>query len=240
MSLIAKETADKIRELRRQGLSQEAVMDRLGVSHHAVMRYQDEGIQAHTWTDEETATLKELWLAGWPGGRIAEKLPGKSRSAIMGKVKRLELKRSVTVNISNASENGRRVGAEYGGNRRKKAAHQQAKARKVAAKAPPVLRVVPVPAPEPAADAPLVTMRPEFFKPKAARPFMDRAPGQCAWPIDANGELLACCDPVSARSSGRQWCEHHTRAGQVAAKPRSKARTGPIGAGWTEAMRRWA
>ena len=43
------------------------------------------------WTDDENATLREMWRDGRSGSQIAAVL-GKSRCAVLGKVNRLELK----------------------------------------------------------------------------------------------------------------------------------------------------
>jgi GcrA cell cycle regulator len=43
------------------------------------------------WTQETTALLVQLWADGWTGSRIAERIPGTTRSGIIGKVHRLQL-----------------------------------------------------------------------------------------------------------------------------------------------------
>lgn len=45
------------------------------------------------WTPDQTETLRSMWLAGATGTEIGDKL-GTSRSAIMGKIRRLGLIRS--------------------------------------------------------------------------------------------------------------------------------------------------
>lgn len=56
------------------------------------------------WSDEELATLKEMWLEGASATRIANALPGRSRNAVLGKVHRMKEmpKRTTTVARSRA------------------------------------------------------------------------------------------------------------------------------------------
>jgi len=46
---------------------------------------------ADTWTAERTKSLIHLWAEGYSARRIAEKLELRSRSAVIGKVRRLDL-----------------------------------------------------------------------------------------------------------------------------------------------------
>ncbi|MEM1378025.1 MAG: GcrA family cell cycle regulator [Pseudomonadota bacterium] len=46
-----------------------------------------------TWTDERVKTLRELWEGGATAAQIADAFGGVSRNAVMGKIKRLGLKR---------------------------------------------------------------------------------------------------------------------------------------------------
>jgi GcrA cell cycle regulator len=48
-------------------------------------------MNSETWTPENVALLRTLWADGWTGSRIAERIPGTTRSAIIGKVHRLQL-----------------------------------------------------------------------------------------------------------------------------------------------------
>ncbi len=52
--------------------------------------------------------------------------------------------------------------------------------------------------------------------PRASEPrhWMEREPGQCAWPIGEGTEVLSCCAPVCRRSSGRStaYCARHWKA----------------------------
>jgi hypothetical protein len=86
----------------------------------------------------------------------------------------------------------------------------------------------------------MVTMKPEAFKPQNPQPFMERGRAQCSWPITIAGELMACCDPVSPRSGGRQWCEHHTRKGQTSPNTQQKRKARGEIDRRTGAMRQWA
>lgn len=45
-----------------------------------------------TWSNEEVGQLTELWKAGYSAGQIA-KLMDKSRSAVLGKIFRLQITR---------------------------------------------------------------------------------------------------------------------------------------------------
>ncbi len=57
------------------------------------------------WTDERVAILTRMWKAGEPASAIAAYLRGVSRSAVLGKIKRLGLERE-------ASAPARPAGAE--------------------------------------------------------------------------------------------------------------------------------
>lgn len=46
---------------------------------------------SETWTPERTKSLIQLWAEGHSARRIAEKLELRSRSAVIGKVRRLDL-----------------------------------------------------------------------------------------------------------------------------------------------------
>lgn len=48
------------------------------------------------WTDERIETLKRRWAEGWSATEIASRLPGISRSAVLGKVHRLGLEKRRT------------------------------------------------------------------------------------------------------------------------------------------------
>jgi hypothetical protein len=43
------------------------------------------------WSDDEDAIVKRMWADGKTGGEISAQLPGRTRSAIIGRVHRLEL-----------------------------------------------------------------------------------------------------------------------------------------------------
>jgi GcrA cell cycle regulator len=239
MSQLPQDITDKIRDLRQAGLSQEVVMERLSVSRGAVLKYQPREVRAGEWTDADLETLTVLWKGGSTATEIARRLPGRSRSAVLGKISRLGLKRDVALNIINQKANGARQAKITNSRIRPEKAlkpkvERPTQPAKIVAVAPP-----PPPPLEPAVE-PLVTMKPEFFKPQQARPFMDRSMGQCAWPLTIGGELMACCDPVSPKSGGRQWCAHHTRQGQVSASTHSKRKARAGVDIRTGALRQWA
>lgn len=45
------------------------------------------------WTEDRTNTLKTMWEAGESASKIAEKLGGTTRNAVIGKAHRMGLKR---------------------------------------------------------------------------------------------------------------------------------------------------
>jgi hypothetical protein len=47
----------------------------------------------------------------------------------------------------------------------------------------------------------------------AARPWMEREAGQCAWPIGEGRGMQSCCAPVTTLASGRRaaYCARHWR-----------------------------
>lgn len=240
MSRIDAETIDRIRELRTEGLTKEQVMERIGVSHHAVSTYQPDNVpRAAGWLKSDIEALKRLWMSGMSADQVAAALPGnRSRSAILGKVHRLDLQRDPAYDRVNR--------AHATGNLITGASARPSKAQRRAAAAPaspdtgdierPTLAAVASVAP-PETEA--VDLPPGDFQPRAPQPFAERRPAQCAWPIESDGGLLACCDPVSPRSGGRQWCEHHTRRGQQKASTlqKKKAREHKYD---HMAMRRWS
>lgn len=48
-----------------------------------------------------------------------------------------------------------------------------------------------------------------------ARPWMDRAPGECNWLLGEGASALSCCNPVLARG----WCAGHHAVGTESSKP---------------------
>lgn len=242
---LAAEVAAKIYSLRAAGVSQEAVMERLGVSRHSVLKYQPKGARTGDWSDEELRILTLLWPAGHSADMVARELPGRSRCSVIGKVHRLGLTRDEALNEANRANNtaGRFKAGNVPKNKgtavppKPKAAPKPKPAAKVVetpkVQTPPTLAVVEPP-------TAVVTMKPAFFKPKDARPFMDRKRGQCAWPITIGGELMACCDPVSPKSGGREWCEVHTKQGQTSPSTQQKRKARGEIDRRTGAMRQWA
>lgn len=51
----------------------------------------------HEWPEEQTRVLKELWAQGLSAELIVAKIGGVTRSAVLGKVRRLKLKHRQTV-----------------------------------------------------------------------------------------------------------------------------------------------
>jgi GcrA cell cycle regulator len=167
-----------------------------------------------SWTDARIAQLERLWAEGLSATGIAEALGEVSRSAVLGKLYRLELL-------------GSRKPASAPRRYAPAADVQPALAASLPLRAPPGSRPEP---PEPprsswreAAFAPLAGTRP--------RPWLSRAVGECAFPVGGDGDaLVSCCARVKARSA---YCPAHHAVVFKPAAPAEQKR-------WAQAAERWA
>jgi GcrA cell cycle regulator len=179
------------------------------------------GAPSMTWTDARIAQLTRLWAEGLSAAGIAEALGEVSRSAVLGKLYRLELLGS-----------------------RKPASAPRRYA--PAADARPTLaeslrlRAASLPSqesPEPpksAPEPPRSSWREAAFAPLAGatpRPWLSRAVGECAFPVGGDGDaLVSCCARVKPRSA---YCPAHHA---VVFKPAAAAEQQR----WVQAAERWA
>ena len=118
------------------------------------------------WTNEEIATLRRLWEAGWSGGRIAHEI-GRSRAACMGKLWRLGVFEKT----------------------RRKASSRKTKERVTPAK--PVWRRI---VPEANDNQPPVKPPPKPKLPGTLVLLVDLEPHHCRWPVGDPKEMLFCGD----------------------------------------------
>lgn len=133
------------------------------------------------WSEERVDLLKTLWNKGESASAIAKALGGGvSRSAVCAKVHRLGLSGQPQIH---------RVGRP----KVKQGAPRPAPAVVLATKPPPSPKPVP-PKPVNWADPP-----------PTARPWLERAFGECAFPFDGPDGTLSCCAPTG----GARYCEDH-------------------------------
>jgi len=149
---------------------------------------------SHDWTEERIDLLKKLWADGLSCSQIAARIGGGlSRSAIIGKVRRLKLKGRSDVALKLVQK--RQAAAN-------RPVHQATPRAAVKAVAPPVrVKPAPVRLVVDNADGPGV-------------PFLDiAARGQCRWPLwgldDHAVEDLRYCGHATAE--GQTYCERHRR-----------------------------
>jgi len=163
-----------------------------------------------TWTDARIGELARLWAAGVSASGIAEALGGLSRSAVLGKLHRLQLLRS-----RKAASVPRRFDGAVGAF--EPGAPQPNPVRPRRRAGPPEPPRTPW---REAAFAPLPGSQP--------RPWLSRNFGECAFPVDGESDrTVSCCGPVQANSA---YCPAHHG---VVFRPRS------AGARAAE-QRRWA
>ena len=158
-----------------------------------------------SWTDERVEQLKEFWREGRSCSQIAKALGGLTRSAVIGKVHRLKLA-------------GRARPINPGA--------RKAAAPKLTVVRPP--KAPPTPKPERGKHIrPTGASRPLPFDksashgervaaiaavPVSPKPWLERAFGECAAPIDAGGETYSCCNPVPPVPHGAppaSYCLQH-------------------------------
>jgi GcrA cell cycle regulator len=175
-----------------------------------------------TWTDARIAQLARLWAEGQSASKIAEALGDVSRSAVLGKLLRLNLLGSRA-----AASAPRRYDGPVRNARWSEAARADAGIAGAARQAagPP-----PAPPRSPwreAAFAPLQGTEP--------RPWLSREAGECAFPVGGDGvEIVSCCAPARPRSA---YCEAHHR---VVFKAVSQSARAAEQRRWAEAVERWA
>jgi GcrA cell cycle regulator len=142
------------------------------------------------WSPDKIARLTELWAKGKSGSEIAALLGGGlSRSAVIGKVHRLNLPTRSGI----GRENNRQTAKLW----RKQTTAQRYGQGKSAHVAPALAKrphPLPLPPPEP--------------KSACAVKFEDLSDGMCRYPADTPEGLFFCgCNSIP----GKSWCEHHNR-----------------------------
>lgn len=151
------------------------------------------------WTDEREATLRRLWKDGLSAGKIAEKMPGFTRNAVIGKISRLGLTRSPIAQ----KESSRLAHKNRNAAKPPKPKAPNPKPIRVAEDAS---RIYAQPAPVPLPKEPPVKIEPRMV------PLVDLKGSECKWPI-GNGPFLFCGLP---RHGERPYCAEHARVARSA------------------------
>lgn len=139
------------------------------------------------WTEARVARLVELWSERLSAARIAAALgAGVSRSAVVGKLFRMGLRRSEEQRYEAQAEGARRTSA------RRRAVDRSGRP------GPPPLPTSPLPPPTPCAVVPRLL------------PLALLQRGACRWPYEVDGEARFCGHAVRG---GRSYCpDHHAIA----------------------------
>ena len=165
---------------------------------------------ATSWTTEITDYAVAHWKDGKSAAEISRGIAQTfqvrfTRNAVIGKVHRLGMSGTrERVRATNFSKEGR----------------FRLKARAAKPAQPPKAAKVK---PEP---------RPAFIEVLSpnARPWEERASGECAYPLGEQGEIHSCCNPIR---EGSRYCEgHHAISYRGAPEPRALGKL----AGWVSKM----
>lgn len=181
-----------------------AIAARLGTSVSAVISKANIlGLPRRSgeWTDGEIELLERLWDEGYTGGQIAKHFPGKSRSAIIGKVHRLGL----------ASRKGPIEYLTPEQKLERRQAKDRARQVRWLKQRGPVLR--------PAKQK----FEPPVWEGYLNLPLLDLDKDQCRYSPSADKPFLFCGQPVV---DGESWCAHCIAV--VFAQPVSKAARKPF------------
>ncbi|CAN7415023.1 hypothetical protein LJR225_002656 [Phenylobacterium sp. LjRoot225] len=178
-----------------------------------------------TWTDARVAQLASLWAEGVSAAGIAEALGDISRSAVLGKLYRLELLGSRKPASAPRRYDGPaaspRVGMGEG----------------VALRGAPAVRPEPA-GPAAPSEPPRSPWREAAFAPlpgTTPRPWLSRDFGECAFPVGGDGDaLVSCCAAARPRSG---YCPAHHAIVFKAVAPAVLAAEQRR---WTQAAERWA
>ena len=132
----------------------------------------------NSWSEEALTQLRELWESGRYSFEWIASTMGRSRNSVAGKIHRLGIERKHHT-------------AERPGAKTSKVAANAVRAARIRAKAPKPEK------PAPPVIVPYVPL---------GKPWLERQPGECAFPIGGRGDgLISCCSP----SPGSVYCEHH-------------------------------
>jgi len=168
------------------------------------------------WTDERLARLKKLWDDGYSAQQIAQDLGGCTRNAVVGVVHRRGWSRPEP-KASRIRDRLPRVGGAAALARAKAAVPVEHRPRAIQTRGPviAVSRLAPLP---PARPAPAVADA------SLAKPWTERAFGECAFPIAGEGaDTVSCCQPVTpivirevgGKPTGGRYCRAHERVMHV-------------------------
>src|SRR6187399_3292233 len=149
--------------------------------------------RVHNWSDARIALLSELWLAGWPSGECARQL-GVSRSACMGKLRRLGLLRN---------DRRPRVPMRRTAQLLKSTEQVSKPPQKVPNKRHLRQNTRSLPPPEPYQAPP-----PPPVPPIGSFNLLDLRHNSCRWPEGDGPIFVFCGRPQASQSS---YCEEHTR-----------------------------
>lgn len=157
------------------------------------------------WPPERAELAKQLWLSGISATVIAIKLNAVSRHSIIGLAWRNGWKRTDEVSRLNCVESAKRHGRPraaptYDGRPIVKTTR--------ATKPKGHLYINQGRVREGCADQPLPKLR-ELAPTVEPRHWMTRRIGECAFPIERDGETLSCCAPVGHDNPTWAYCKPH-------------------------------
>jgi hypothetical protein len=205
---------DEILKLEAEGLSARKIGALLsikksqvaGVIRRAGVKPKVERIPS-IWNDETLALMHELYIVqGLTARETGERL-GVTERAIIGRAYRAGWKRDPELCRNNLRKAERKDRAKS----EPRQPRQPRKPRKVRA-----------------APSPLDSI----LSPNA-RPWEEREPGQCGWPLGERGAYHSCCNPVEEK--GARYCQPHASVAFVGTpEPRALSKV----AGWVSRMER--
>lgn len=193
---------------------------------------------APDWPFDQEQKLRALWAKGLSAAQIARQIPGRSRNAVIGKAKRLNLEGRASPILP-----ARPAGAP--------APVRKPRAPKVkpqaTTKASPVLGVPFPPAPPEQVEQKRAACAAKGKEVIAATAgvandnailLLDRRFGQCAWPVGdpvRPAEQMVCGAPIYEGLEGCSYCLNHAQRATVRdiTQPRPKENL-------ARAVRRWA
>ena len=150
------------------------------------------------WADAELNRMVQLWSQGYSANQISKLLPnGRSRNAVIGKLFRMGISKELRKAPANPGQS----------------AHTP-KVPKLKVKKPNVAKpIVTVPGFKPLAlrPSPMPTelTKVDLLEYPNAKHWMERAFGECAYPIVPNSaDTISCCDSVKG---DRQYCATHLK-----------------------------
>jgi len=162
---------------------------------------------ATPWSESDIADLKRMWDAGDTGRTIAEYI-GVSRSAVLGQVHRLGLKRAPDVNRRN-----RTLAVVARNKLPKQAIKRAARPPQQPVSLAPAMKMAPLPAPRP---------KPLRIRPMGPVTLFELREGDCRWPTWKDGRITPMAEKIYCGQpalEGQSWCKAHCA---VVYQPRDK------------------